>query len=63
MTTNELTKILHGKWIDTNYTEWAGNYVRTCSNCGWYINYSNLRAKDLNWKYCPNCGARMESEE
>ena len=53
-------KPIVNKWIDINYTQWPGNYIRACSNCGWYINRGSLRAQDLNWKYCPNCGVRME---
>lgn len=40
-----------GKWI-TLKDEWGDIYVAVCSNCD-----SNGNHK---WKYCPNCGAKME---
>ena len=42
-----------GKWVDTGDMAeyWAEEYQ--CSICG---------AKDHWHKYCPNCGARMETE-
>ena len=39
-----------GKW------EFVCQHWRKCSECG----FSHKFAED--WKYCPNCGARMESE-
>lgn len=47
-------------WIDTKYSQWPANEIRTCSACKWSIHKSHLRAKDLEWAYCPNCGAKME---
>lgn len=42
-----------GKWIKL----YAGNYI--CSVCGaWWGNDDNEMVEDF--KYCPNCGARME---
>ena len=42
-----------GKWIEL----YAGNYK--CSVCGdWWGNDNNEMVEDF--KYCPNCGARME---
>lgn len=44
-----------GKWIKL----YAGNYK--CSVCGdWWGNDDNEMVEDF--KYCPNCGARMEVE-
>lgn len=40
-----------GKW------KFVCQHWRKCSECG----FSHKFAED--WKYCPNCGARMESEE
>lgn len=40
-----------GHWIDGDRTKWK------CSNCGYGV---------LDWNntpYCPNCGAKMESED
>ena len=41
----------HGKWIDAR--DWCGEFL--CSNCH-ETNINNF------YKYCPNCGAEMETE-
>ena len=56
-------KPIINKWIDISYAQWPDNYIRTCSNCGWCILITAVCAQDLKWKYCPNCGVRMESKE
>ena len=43
-----------GKWKPLNYKDEMWGYVYKCSNCG-HIDYGN--------DYCPNCGARMESDK
>ena len=44
-----------GKWIKL----YAGNYK--CSVCGvWFANDDNEMVEDF--KYCPNCGCKMEVE-
>lgn len=43
-----------GKWIDHQYKEFPiGRYE--CSVCG--------AKHDMEWDYCPNCGAKMEVKE
>lgn len=46
-----------GKWILTieDWNKW------TCSNCG-YVKRTDIHV-NIGWKYCPNCGAKMEVEE
>lgn len=48
---NVLEKEQTGKW------KFVCQHWRKCSECG----FSHKFAED--WNYCPNCGARMESEE
>ena len=49
--------VRHGKWIKT--TEPDTRY--TCSRCdNHYLCDFDL---DLDFKYCPNCGARMDKED
>lgn len=45
-----------GKWILTieDWNKW------TCSKCG-YVKRTDIHV-NIGWKYCPNCGAKMESE-
>ena len=46
-------EVVHGQWFDyDNDPMW-----QECSACGYRIQYSY--SKDC--KYCPNCGAKMES--
>ena len=44
-----------GKWIDPESPE-----CYKCSACGKYTNQEYGLDKPLFYKYCPNCGARME---
>ncbi len=43
-----------GKWKPLNYKDEMWGYVYKCSNCG---------ATEYKDNFCPNCGAKMESEE
>ena len=59
--TNEITfkgiqfvPIRHGRWLtDKDYCE-----IPTCSVCGRYFYHWQYI-----WRYCPNCGARMDEVE
>lgn len=42
-----------GKWLDN---KWLGE---KCSICSWELHYINFG----QFKYCPNCGAKMEGRE
>ena len=47
----EAEPVRHGRWIDHEYKEFPiGRYE--CSVCG--------AKHDMEWDYCPNCGARMD---
>ena len=59
----ELAEVKHGEWEDRPNPQWKAYDIRHCSKCGWNIPKNNLRKKDLNWKYCPNCGAKMDKGE
>lgn len=41
-----------GEWLDN---KWLGE---KCSICNWELHYINFG----QFKYCPNCGARMKGE-
>lgn len=58
--TIEAEPVKHGRWIGAPL---CGNDNCRCSECGsWHNIHANLRGKIMQ-KYCPNCGAKMESEE
>lgn len=51
--------VRHGKWIYGNEFHW---YTASCNKCG-YKRTTDIKAANWNaWKYCPNCGARMDEE-
>lgn len=58
----DVAPVRHGRWEDKPNPQWRAYDIRYCSACGWSIHKSKLRKSDLNWEYCPNCGAKMESE-
>ena len=53
----DVAPVRHGEWIvcgDGNNVPWM------CSHCGKTI---TRKFKMMYGKYCPNCGAKMDSEE
>ena len=59
----ELAPVRHGRWEDKPNPQWKAYDIRYCTACGWSIHKSKLRKADLNWAYCPNCGAKMDGTE
>lgn len=52
--------VIHGKWIYGNDFHW---YTASCSACG-YQRRTDIKATGWNqWKYCPNCGAKMDERK
>ena len=51
--------VRHGKWIDEGqYADYHPHHAWRCSECG-----EHVIEIDTSWfKYCPNCGARMDEE-
>lgn len=51
--------IKHGRWdVKTIWYQRLGMMQSECSECKFRL------SGDLsNWKYCPNCGARMDGKE
>ena len=59
----DVAPVRHGYWVGTGdgyadgelvYDMWA------CSECGFDADGADEKP---DWKYCPNCGARMDEEE
>lgn len=48
--------VRHGKWI------WEEDGYK-CSNCSHKAYGNILECMDGTYKYCPNCGARMNEED
>ena len=56
----DVAPVVHGRWINAPL---CGNDNCRCSACGsWHNIHANLRGEIMQ-KFCPNCGAKMESEE
>ena len=45
----------HGRWIDENPDDSLDPRMR-CSIC------TGVESPLIKWRYCPNCGAKMDSE-
>ena len=48
----DAVEVVHGRWIDAR--EYCGDYM--CSNCDALYGTNKFN-------YCPNCGAKMDSED
>lgn len=52
----DVEEVRHGRWIiEDKYTDYR---TERCSACGFAANRAYVQ--DI-WRYCPNCGARMET--
>jgi hypothetical protein len=56
--TVDAVPVVHGRWIETlvpdGYVQKASRMRKQCSVCGW--------TNACRYKYCPNCGAKMDLE-
>jgi hypothetical protein len=56
--TVDAAPVVHGRWIETlvpdGYVQKASRMRKQCSVCGW--------TNACRYKYCPNCGAKMDLE-
>ena len=56
--TVDAVPVVHGKWLwELADNGWADHI---CSVCG-YTENTDIHV-GLGWRYCPNCGARMDGE-
>lgn len=47
--------VVHGRWIDENPDDSLDPRMR-CSIC------TGVESPLIKWRYCPNCGAKMDEE-
>ena len=59
MPTVDAKPIRHGHWIPVNPDVYGAEYFE-CSVCGMYSRDGLIR-KELDYEYCPNCGAKMDA--
>ena len=46
--------VIHGRWIEENPDDFLDPRMR-CSIC------KEVESPLMKWRYCPNCGAKMEN--
>lgn len=56
--TADVQPVVHGHWIETPYVEY-GETIFKCSRCK---SEYTVEEGDIDWDYCPNCGARMDGD-
>lgn len=58
----DVVEVKHGRWIKSE-DDYCGLNIIQCSLCReeWCFECDD-DVKDLNYHYCPNCGAKMEAE-
>ena len=54
--TMDAVEVVHGQWISDE-----GDVLFHCSECETQISTS-WDYDDLQWNYCPNCGAKMDGD-
>ena len=57
--TVDAVEVKHGYWGLLDECANEGVYCSVCHKKVYRVNYANQKIKS---KYCPNCGARMDSE-
>lgn len=59
----DVVEVRHGRWEKSEDNYYSLNLVK-CSVCHeeWCFEIDD-DVKDLNYNYCPNCGAKMDKEE
>lgn len=55
--TVDAVEIVHGKWVNA-----ADCVCFQCSNCKKYANQPYGLTEAILFKYCPNCGAKMDGD-
>ena len=60
--TVEAVPVVHGKWIMKDSGLW-----QDCSVCGVAVEVDSMymckASEDMNFNYCPHCGAKMEGDD
>ena len=58
----DVAEVKHGEWIDLHDENVLYEQTYKCSVCGeWFVIEAGT-PKENGYKYCPNCGARMDGE-
>ena len=64
----DVAPVMHGRWIKKWDLYDKGFYISRkqwweCSNCGMKTDWKDESfGRNVDYKYCPNCGARLDEE-
>ena len=59
---SDVVEVRHGEWkLYGNDDDIGASYF--CSLCGWNIDEGEYLDNWSHFKYCPNCGARMDGDD
>jgi hypothetical protein len=63
MAAADVAKVVHGEWLRSD-DDWNSLTTIQCSSCGeeWCFETDD-DVSLLNYKHCPNCGAKMDGGE
>lgn len=59
--TIDTAPVIHAQWMSCEYEIGEGSNTYKCSHCGEVQVLIDGTPKDNGWRYCPNCGAKMDS--
>lgn len=51
----DTAQVVHGRWINENLDDFLDPRMR-CSIC------AEIESPLIKWRYCPNCGAKMDEK-
>ena len=57
-----IAPVVHGKFIELNIDDEMKPSEFQCSVCGHTEELFMITPEELEWKYCPHCGAKMDGE-
>lgn len=57
----EYAPVVHGKWENNHWRNSIS--CSNCSNCNFEAQHGDYRGVNEKYKYCPNCGAKMDLED
>lgn len=57
-TSEDVATVVHAHWIESRTNN--GNVRYKCSRCGKEVSYPYAKKR---WKYCIECGARMDGKD
>ena len=62
--TADVQEVRHGRWLPKHYEGGllGGSNVDECSECGYERLIRDMKYRTV-YKYCPNCGAKMDMDK